>query len=260
MGLLDDLLGGLGGAARGGGGLGGPRGGQGSGGGGGLGDVLGDVLGGGGLGRGGHPTSTGSNMGSGRILMALLPVVLAMLARRGGGRGSLGADAGGGMGPGGSAGGGGLGDVLGGMLGGGRGAGGGGLGDVLGGMLGGGGGSAAGGLGGLLEQFQRAGLGKQAQSWVSTGPNEPLDPGAVEQVFGPGALGEISRQAGLTEQETAQGLAQLLPEVVDHVTPSGDVPDENALQESVQRLIQKAQMGGLDGPGGTAPGAGAGGR
>jgi uncharacterized protein YidB (DUF937 family) len=191
-----------------------------------------------------QPTSVGANSGMGRILMALLPVVLSMLARRSqaGGRGT--SD----LAPGGTGGGGGgLGDILGDVLGGGgaRGGagrgGGGGLGDVLGDVLGGGarGGGAGGGMGGLgdlLEQFKRAGFGQQAQSWVSTGANQPIPPDAVEKVFGPGALGEIARQAGLSQQETAQGLAQLLPEVVDKVTPEGTVPDPNSLLESVQAL------------------------
>ena len=197
-----------------------------------------------------QPTSVGSNMGMGRILMALLPVVLAMLAKRRGQGGPARAD----LGPGGTGGGGGgLGDILGDVLGGGAGAGGrsggGGLGDILGGALGGGSGRGGagggmGGLGDLLEQFQRAGLGRQAQSWVSTGANAAIGPAEVEQVFGPGALGDIARQAGLSEQETAQGLAQLLPEVVDKVTPDGTVPDPDSLLESVQALGRRLNQPG----------------
>lgn len=133
----------------------------------------------------------GANIDMQRVMMALLPVVLAMLARRqqaGRRQGELGSR----TAPGGT---------------------GGGLGDILGGLLGGGGGPAAsgtglgsdtglGGLGSLIEGFQRAGFGKQAQSWVSTGRNEAISPAAVEAVFGPGALGEIARQAGLNQQET----------------------------------------------------------
>lgn len=203
-----------------------------------------------------HPTSLGGNSGNmSRILMTLLPIVLSMLAQR-----RQGTRAPGGLGPGtgaGHQGGGGLADILGGMLGGGGplgggGAtadapGGGGLGDILGGMLGGGGtANAPGGggiLGGLLERFGRAGFGQQAQSWVGTGPNEPLPVGAVEQVLGPGAVSEIARRAGLNEEETAQGLAHLLPEIVDHVTPTGTLPDENSLTRSVEDLIRRSSAG-----------------
>jgi uncharacterized protein YidB (DUF937 family) len=101
-----------------------------------------------------------------------------------------------------------------------------------------------GGLGGLLEQLGRAGLGRQAQSWVSAGANEPIGPGDVERALGAGAIGEIARQAGLTEQETTLGLAQLLPEVVDRVTPDGEVPDADSLLASVQAMGRK--MSGSD--------------
>ena len=196
---------------------------------------LDDLLrGGAGMGRAQqpHPTSLGANTNMSRVLMTLLPIVLSMLAqrRRQGTRAP--SDLGPGMEMGERGGGGGLGDILGGMLGG-------------GGPLGGGGatGNAPGGggiLGGLLERFGRAGFGQQAQSWVNVGPNEPLPAAAIQDVFGPGAVSEIAQRAGLGEEETAQGLAELLPEVVDHVTPTGDVPDEDSLTRSVEELIRRS--------------------
>jgi uncharacterized protein YidB (DUF937 family) len=177
-----------------------------------------------------------------RILMALMPVVLAMLSGRGGGnRANVGPQ------------GGGLEDILGQMLGGGAQRGGmpgGGLGDLLGQVLGGGaamggggirGGGAAEGLGGisdLLRQLDQSGFGREAQSWVSTGDNLPISPGAMEQIFGRGGLENIARYAGLSEQETSQGLSQLLPEVVNRVTPSGEVPDLDQLTASIESLAR----------------------
>lgn len=178
MGLLDDLLGQLAGSTS---------------------------------GRGDERAPTGGGpTGIGRIMIALLPVVLAMLANR---RGDRPAD------PNVASTGGGLGDVLG---------------QVLGGSS-----RGAGGLGGLLEQLQRAGFGDQARSWVGTGTNQPLPPNAVEQVFGRGALAEIARRAGLSERDASQGLSQLMPEVVDRVTPDGRVPDEGALLDSVESLAKR---------------------
>ncbi len=81
---------------------------------------------------------------------------------------------------------------------------------------------------------------------MSVGPNEPLPAGAIENVLGPGAVSEIARRAGLDEQETAQGLAQLLPEVVDHVTPSGNIPDEDSLTRSVEELIRRSGAEGSE--------------
>jgi uncharacterized protein YidB (DUF937 family) len=147
-----------------------------------------------------------------QVLAALIPVVLGMLANRGaGGPQSQGPGAEGGLG-------GLLGQVLGGHVAGGGGAGGG----------------AAGGLGGLLEQLQRAGFGEQARSWVGRGANQPIPPDAMTQIFGREGIEQISRQAGVPEDEAAEGLSRLLPEVIDRVTPDGQVPDAESLTNSVE--------------------------
>ena len=100
-------------------------------------------------------------------------------------------------------------------------------------------GGSAGGLGGLLDQFRRAGFGDQTSSWVSTGQNMPLPPDAMEQTFGRSGLADLARRAGLSEEETSRGLSQLIPEVVDRVTPDGSVPDQNALLANLSALSQR---------------------
>jgi uncharacterized protein YidB (DUF937 family) len=81
-----------------------------------------------------------------------------------------------------------------------------------------------GGLQGVLGKFQQAGYGDQAQSWVGTGQNQPIDPGALSQIFGQGQLGQIAAQLGMSRDEAAGQLAQTLPNVVDRMTPSGELP------------------------------------
>ena len=160
----------------------------------------------------------GGSMGS--VLMALMPVVLAMLSNQGAQRGMPGQMS---AAPGA---GGGLGDILG---------------QVLGGAAGGRGGSA-GGLGSILAQLQQAGFGEQADSWVSPDANKPIPPDAMTQIFGRDGLEQISRRAGLSEEETSRGLSQLLPEVVDRVTPGGQVPDFDTLSNSVDDLARQLGM------------------
>jgi uncharacterized protein YidB (DUF937 family) len=81
-----------------------------------------------------------------------------------------------------------------------------------------------GGLQGLLAQMQRAGLGQQAQSWIGTGQNMPIDADALSQILGHGQLGQIAQQLGMTHEQAAGGLAQVLPDVVDEMTPQGEIP------------------------------------
>lgn len=181
--------------------------------------------------RGGLPTQQPQRNAGGpnAALIALLPIVLSMLANRGASA-SSGRDAG----PAG-----GLGDILGQMMGGGqRGGAAGGLGDILGQVLGGGAGPG-GGLGGLLRQFENAGLGDQARSWVSPGQNQPLSPDALGRVFGADGLTAIARQAGLSERDASAGLAQLLPEIIDRATPQGQVPDDDQLAGTLQDLMRR---------------------
>ena len=124
------------------------------------------------------------------------------------------------------------GNVTAGMPGGGTG---GGMSDMLKGGLGGllAGGAAgsilSGGLGDLLNQFQQKGLGDKADSWVSNGPNKQIAPGDLASALGADQIESLSAQSGLSRDELLQGLSQYLPDVVNHLTPDGRLPDENEL-------------------------------
>ena len=81
-----------------------------------------------------------------------------------------------------------------------------------------------GGLQGILARFQQAGYGAQADSWVSTGQNQPISADSLSQVLGHGQLGEIAQQLGLSHGDAAGGLAAMLPQLIDKLTPQGQVP------------------------------------
>jgi uncharacterized protein YidB (DUF937 family) len=152
---------------------------------------------------------------------------------------------------------GGLGDLVKGAGGGG----GGGLGDLLGGILGGGsqGGSlGAGALGGnpmlrmllplvasmlmngglqrILGRLQQSGKGAKGQSWVSAGPNEPADAADIKAALDEQELAQIAQQLGVSEDEAAEAVAQVLPDVVDQATPDGELPDDAELDRKFGRL------------------------
>jgi uncharacterized protein YidB (DUF937 family) len=178
-----------------------------------------------------------------------------------------------GGGQGGGQGAGGLGDLLGGLLGGGQGggqpgaqAGGGGLDDLLGGLLGGGGSGtsgaggssglasvmavlgpliasflANGGLSKLVNGMQAQGLSAQADSWVGTGPNEPIGADDLRHVLGDEEVAQVAQQLGTDPDTAAQLLAQITPNVVNAVTPEGQLPDEAELDRLVGALNGFAQ-------------------
>ena len=134
---------------------------------------------------------------------------------------------------------------------------GGGLGDLLGGILGGGAGGGS-GLGGnpmlrmllplvagmlmngglqkILGQLQQSGKGAKGQSWVSTGPNEPADADDIRAALSEQELAQIAQQLGVSEDEAAEAVAQVLPDVVDQATPEGELPDDAELDRKFGRL------------------------
>ena len=132
------------------------------------------------------------------------------------------------------------------------------LGSVMGGMMGGGQQQASnpllqialqllqqnGGLQGILGKFQQAGYGEQAQSWIGTGQNLPIDAGALSQIFGQGQLGQIAQQLGVSHEEAAGQLAQALPQVVDQMTPNGQIPEGHSDLENQALAILARGRGG----------------
>lgn len=85
---------------------------------------------------------------------------------------------------------------------------------------------AAGGVSGLVEAFQKGGLGEVAQSWVSSGANQPISAEQVQAVLGSGAVGQFAEKLGVDPQVGAAKLAELLPGLVDRLTPGGQLPTE----------------------------------
>jgi len=163
--------------------------------------------------------------------------------------------------------GGGLNDLLGGLLGGGGGGGSsqgglGGLEDVLGGLLGGGQsgspGTAAsgmnmsavaaalgpllakllkgGGLSKMMQGAQASGLSAQADSWVGTGANASVSSHEVRGVVGDDAVSELAQNAGISDDQAADVLAKVVPQVVNGLTPDGKLPADNDLDQLVAKF------------------------
>jgi len=81
-----------------------------------------------------------------------------------------------------------------------------------------------GGVDGLKQKFEQAGLGDVAQSWIGTGSNKSVSPDQVKDALGRQQVEQIANDAGVSTDEAAAGLSKVLPDAVDNVTPSGQVP------------------------------------
>ena len=117
--------------------------------------------------------------------------------------------------------------------------GGGGLSDLmkggLGGLLAGGaaGSILSGGLGDLMKQLQEGGHGDTANSWVGKGQNKPIAPGDLANALGADQIDAIASQSGMSRNDLLQGLSQYLPDVIDHLTPDGRLPEANELSRRI---------------------------
>ncbi len=82
-----------------------------------------------------------------------------------------------------------------------------------------------GGLAGLLAKAQQGGLGDIVQSWIGSGQNLPISAGQLQSMLGEDTLGALARQLGLAPGDAAGQLSQVLPQMVDRMTPQGRLPE-----------------------------------
>jgi uncharacterized protein YidB (DUF937 family) len=116
--------------------------------------------------------------------------------------------------------------------------------ELLGGLMGGGTGAAQqgqsplmamalqliqqnGGLPGIISKLQQGGLGNQANSWVGTGQNLPVSGDQLSNVLGGSDIGRLAQQFGLSHGDASSGLSQMLPQIIDQMTPHGQVPADH---------------------------------
>ncbi len=104
---------------------------------------------------------------------------------------------------------------------------------------GGTGGVDLGGLSGIVSAFQNGGLGHIADSWVGTGENLPVSGEELSQVLGSDKIGQIASQLGLSPGDAAGGLAKILPDLINHVTPNGQIPGNHSMIEDALSMFLK---------------------
>lgn len=97
-----------------------------------------------------------------------------------------------------------------------------------------------GGLSGVLSKLQGSGLGEKAQSWVNIDKdNDGIDAQDVARLFGNQEISEVCSQTGASEQEVCQGIADLLPKVVNDLTPKGDLGSEQQANDEIAQILSQ---------------------
>jgi len=98
--------------------------------------------------------------------------------------------------------------------------------------------SYPGGFSALLGAFHQKGLGGIASSWVATGPNQSISPEQIQSVLGNEHIQQFADKAGIPTEQASGKIAEYLPQVVDKLTPNGQVPAQENLMEKAKSLLK----------------------
>ena len=104
-----------------------------------------------------------------------------------------------------------------------------------------------GGVDGLLQKLRDGGLGGVVDSWVSTGPNQPVEPQQLGAALGPDTVNQLSANTGISIQSLLPMLAAFLPMLINHLTPTGQAPKSG---DATNQPDLGGLLGGLLGGGG----------
>jgi uncharacterized protein YidB (DUF937 family) len=93
-----------------------------------------------------------------------------------------------------------------------------------------------GGIEGLVKSFQDKGLGDAMASWIGTGVNQAISGEQIRHVLGSEQVQALAQKFGLSSTDMTEGLSRLLPEVIDKLTPNGQVPEGGLLAQGLSML------------------------
>ncbi len=96
--------------------------------------------------------------------------------------------------------------------------------------------NSKGGIQGVIEMFSKADAGNTARSWVDSGDNAQVSPQQVSAALGPD-IDKIAQRAGVPKEQAASGIAALLPQVVDSMTPGGELPSNDDLSSVINSVL-----------------------
>ncbi len=94
-----------------------------------------------------------------------------------------------------------------------------------------------GGLPALIQQLQASGLAEQAASWISTGQNQAVNGAQIQQALG-AQIQQAAQQANIPQNDVANGLASVMPMLIDKLTPQGALPTNNGEVENALEMLK----------------------
>jgi uncharacterized protein YidB (DUF937 family)/outer membrane protein OmpA-like peptidoglycan-associated protein len=96
---------------------------------------------------------------------------------------------------------------------------------------------ANGGFSGFIGKFRNAGLGDLVDSWITTGENNPISNEQLESALGADTINSVAAQAGVDKDTATSAMAYMMPQVVDQLTPDGEMPDDEGLFAKISGFL-----------------------
>ena len=103
----------------------------------------------------------------------------------------------------------------------------------------------AGGIQGIMEKFQKSGLGDIVASWVGTGQNQSITPDQITQALGQENIQVITQEVNIPAEQSGNLLSELLPVLIDQLTPNGQVPDQNQMANLGKTVLASVLKSGI---------------
>lgn len=97
-----------------------------------------------------------------------------------------------------------------------------------------------GGVSGMVQSLNAGGLGSLVNSWISTGQNLPVSADQIESALGSGPIADLAAKAGISPDQAKSALSQLLPQVIDKLSPNGQLPQGGLLESALSMLRNKS--------------------
>ncbi len=88
----------------------------------------------------------------------------------------------------------------------------------------------------MIGQFTSKGLGDVVSSWVGTGKNLPVSADQIQKALGDDTINSLTSKLGMDKNALTKQLSNMLPKVVDKLTPEGKVPQGDILSQGMDLL------------------------
>jgi uncharacterized protein YidB (DUF937 family) len=99
-----------------------------------------------------------------------------------------------------------------------------------------------GGLSGLVQKFKDKGLGSAVDSWISTGKNQAVSGDQMRNALGDNIIQQIAGKVGLGKDAVSGQIADLLPKMIDKLTPDGKPPQGDLIEQGLN-MLKKSFLG-----------------